>query len=204
MRLSQEKSVRRLRQPACGAMMKRRRVGAWWIKSRTHVGDAWICREMQMGNRVNVSRAVKRYRLLHDAESRKCGKMFICTDSLFSLPVLFERGLDSVLTVGHIVLMKSTVKNDPVLRFFKDAVIARLGPHLRQILLFGSRARGDATVDSDYDLLVVVDKVDAAVTQGLDAPLPGKRYWSTGLRSPRFLSRRRIGLVGSTVRYCLM
>jgi uncharacterized protein len=27
----------------------------------------------------------------------------------------------------------------------------------QQIILFGSRARGDATPDSDYDLLVVVD-----------------------------------------------
>jgi uncharacterized protein len=65
--------------------------------------------------------------------------------------------------------MKSTLQNDPVLRFFKEAVVARLGSHLRQILLFGSRARGDAAADSDYDLLVVVDKVDTTVTRGIDA-----------------------------------
>lgn len=58
----------------------RKQAVAWWIKSRTVVGDAWICRELQMGNRVNVSRAVKRYRQMCDAESRKYGKMFICTD----------------------------------------------------------------------------------------------------------------------------
>lgn len=45
----------------------------------------------------------------------------------------------------------------------------RLGQHLRQVLLFGSRARGDATVHSDYDLLVVVDQVDSAITKGIDA-----------------------------------
>ena len=28
-------------------------------------------------------------------------------------------------------------------------------PELRKVLLFGSRARGDATPDSDYDILVV-------------------------------------------------
>ncbi len=33
----------------------------------------------------------------------------------------------------------------------------RLGLHLRKLLLFGSRARGDAQDDSDYDMLVVVD-----------------------------------------------
>ncbi len=53
---------------------------AWWIKSQTVVGDAWICRELQMGHRVNVSRAVKRYRELPDTEARKIRKMFICTD----------------------------------------------------------------------------------------------------------------------------
>ncbi len=60
-------------------------------------------------------------------------------------------------------------KNDPILRFLKDALVGRLGGHLRQVLLFGSRARGDATDDSDYDLLVVVDKVDSSVTNGIDA-----------------------------------
>ena len=65
--------------------------------------------------------------------------------------------------------VKSTTQNDPVLRFFKYAVIDKLGHHLRQVLLFGSRARGDATAESDYDLLVVVDRVDSAVTNGIDA-----------------------------------
>lgn len=65
--------------------------------------------------------------------------------------------------------MKSTTQNDPVLRFVKNAVARRLGGHLRQVLLFGSRARGDATAESDYDLLVVVDQVDSDVTQGIDA-----------------------------------
>jgi predicted nucleotidyltransferase len=32
--------------------------------------------------------------------------------------------------------------------------------HPRQIILFGSHARGEATPDSDVDLLVVVDRVD--------------------------------------------
>ena len=45
----------------------------------------------------------------------------------------------------------------------------KLGGHLRQVLLFGSRARGDATATSDYDLLVIVDQVDSTVTNGIDA-----------------------------------
>ena len=70
---------------------------------------------------------------------------------------------------GLIAGMKSTLQNDPVLRFFKDAIVARLGHHLHQVTLFGSRARGDATEESDYDLLVVVDRIDSSVTKWIDA-----------------------------------
>jgi uncharacterized protein len=43
-----------------------------------------------------------------------------------------------------------------VLRF-RSALAARFGPRLREVVLFGSRARGEAHEDSDVDLLVVVD-----------------------------------------------
>ena len=73
-------------------------------------------------------------------------------------------------TISNIVsIMKTTIQNDPVLRFFKEAIMERLGNHLRQVMLFGSRARGDATDESDYDLLVVVDQIDASITKGIDA-----------------------------------
>lgn len=51
--------------------------------------------------------------------------------------------------------MKSGV--DPVVREFVAQLRQRLGDHVRRVLLFGSRARGDAREDSDYDMLVVVD-----------------------------------------------
>ena len=62
----------------------------------------------------------------------------------------------------------TTIQSDPVLRFFKDAVADTFGPRLRQVLLFGSRARGDATDESDYDLLVVLDEVDSTATNYID------------------------------------
>lgn len=64
--------------------------------------------------------------------------------------------------------MKATTRNDPVLRFFKSAVVYALGIRLREVLLFGSRARGDAAATADYDFLVVVDKIDPALVQTLD------------------------------------
>ena len=47
---------------------------------------------------------------------------------------------------------------DPVVQEFAATLRQRLGSHLRQLLLFGSHARGDAQDGSDYDMLVVVDQ----------------------------------------------
>lgn len=41
---------------------------------------------------------------------------------------------------------------------YAEEVRKRLGGHVRQVILFGSRARGDAVDGSDYDFLVVVDQ----------------------------------------------
>jgi predicted nucleotidyltransferase len=41
----------------------------------------------------------------------------------------------------------------------KDRILASAGERVRKIILFGSRARGDARADSDYDLLVVLDEI---------------------------------------------
>jgi uncharacterized protein len=57
-----------------------------------------------------------------------------------------------------------------------DAVIARFNP--QRVLLFGSRATGRATPDSDIDLLVIVDddappdrlSLTAGFAAGLDYP----------------------------------
>jgi predicted nucleotidyltransferase len=43
---------------------------------------------------------------------------------------------------------------DPVLARFRAAVVALYGDRLERIVLFGSRARGSARPDSDYDVVV--------------------------------------------------
>jgi predicted nucleotidyltransferase len=58
------------------------------------------------------------------------------------------------------------MKNKPdniLLDLFLQQMRQRLGDHLRQIILFGSRVRGDFDPDSDYDCLAVVDEVSPAV-----------------------------------------
>ena len=44
---------------------------------------------------------------------------------------------------------------DPVIATLLAELRASLGPAIREVWLFGSRARGDAQDGSDYDLLVV-------------------------------------------------
>jgi len=52
------------------------------------------------------------------------------------------------------VSKKTTLDQDPVLAEIVGRLVAEFSP--RQIILFGSRARGDASEGSDYDILVVV------------------------------------------------
>ncbi len=60
--------------------------------------------------------------------------------------------------------MKTSEQLDPLTRValerFKPILIARYGPHLRGLYLFGSRARADHRADSDADLAVVLDAAD--------------------------------------------
>ena len=52
-------------------------------------------------------------------------------------------------------------------REYAALVRAKLGDHVKQIVLFGSQARGDATEYSDYDFLVVVDTHPASVRDAI-------------------------------------
>lgn len=45
-----------------------------------------------------------------------------------------------------------------IAREFAALLRDRLGPRVKQVILFGSQARGDARDGSDYDVLVVVDE----------------------------------------------
>jgi predicted nucleotidyltransferase len=44
--------------------------------------------------------------------------------------------------------------DDPALKRFRDALDALYGDRIERVVLFGSRARGDAHQDSDYDIAV--------------------------------------------------
>lgn len=49
--------------------------------------------------------------------------------------------------------------DDPILRRFRAALNELYGDRLERVVLFGSRARGDAREDSDYDIAVFLTDV---------------------------------------------
>ncbi len=50
--------------------------------------------------------------------------------------------------------MTEKPQNDPVLKRFRAAVNEIYGDRVERVVLYGSRARGDAKPDSDYDVAV--------------------------------------------------
>jgi predicted nucleotidyltransferase len=52
----------------------------------------------------------------------------------------------------------SASTTDPVLQRFGESLRQRYGSRLERAVLFGSRARGDANPDSDYDVAVFLDQ----------------------------------------------
>ncbi len=76
----------------------------------------------------------------------------------------------------------------------KASVLEATGTRVRRIILFGSRARGDAQSDSDYDALVVLDKLapgeEARHPRG---PLPNDARVRSGGRTSRDGGGRVLG-----------
>jgi predicted nucleotidyltransferase len=54
----------------------------------------------------------------------------------------------------------SDVLTDPVLKQARAALVEMYGDRLDKVLLFGSRARGDAMPDSDYDFAVFLKSME--------------------------------------------
>lgn len=66
--------------------------------------------------------------------------------------------------------------NTPELTF--DVAVERIVSEIQpeQIILFGSRARGDARADSDYDVLVVANGESHELARRVSKVLRGRRF----------------------------
>jgi predicted nucleotidyltransferase len=98
---------------------------------------------------------------------------------------------------------------DTVALEFARLVRSRLGERVRKIILFGSRARGEARPDSDYDVVVIVDQrtpdlreaileieVDLMDRHGslVACLLRDERQWAASQRQPIGLNVAREGV----------
>jgi predicted nucleotidyltransferase len=63
--------------------------------------------------------------------------------------------------------MCSAVAIDPMLKRFREALADLYGPALDRVVLFGSRSRGDAREDSDYDVAVFLKDTGDNATSDL-------------------------------------
>lgn len=63
--------------------------------------------------------------------------------------------------------METGREPDHVAREFAERVRARLSGRVREVILFGSRARGESRADSDYDVVVVVDRRTPEVREAI-------------------------------------
>jgi uncharacterized protein len=74
--------------------------------------------------------------------------------------------------------MTTQTVDDPVLARFRAALDRRYGDRIERVVLFGSRARGEAREDSDYDVAVFlrgfadrwqeIDRIIPVVTDIID------------------------------------
>jgi hypothetical protein len=51
---------------------------------------------------------------------------------------------------------------------FRRRLPSDIAPHIKDMIMYGSRARGDADADSDLDLVALVDENSATLEQRLD------------------------------------
>ena len=59
-------------------------------------------------------------------------------------------------------------QTEVALRDFRERLRLRYGAHLKAVYLFGSRARGDFTPDSDADVAVFLDHISDPLQEQLD------------------------------------
>jgi uncharacterized protein len=60
--------------------------------------------------------------------------------------------LIKLLNFGTLRYVRRMASVDPILQKFRQALDHLYGERIERVVLFGSRARGDANADSDYDV----------------------------------------------------
>ena len=92
--------------------------------------------------------------------------------------------------------------NDPVLTRFRAALDAAYGGRVERVVLFGSRARGESPLDSDYDIAVFLKEITSfGIESAVIAEIESEILYDTGavinaLPLPAGTFEDRTGLMG--------
>lgn len=99
--------------------------------------------------------------------------------------------------------------SDPIIKELSEVLRKELGYKIKDIILFGSRARGDASSESDYDILVLIDKETREVADRIfnmaceigwkynvviTTFVHDKRYYEDKKYEPLFMNIRKEGV----------
>lgn len=98
---------------------------------------------------------------------------------------------------------------DSVIQQLATALRERFGTHMVKVILFGSRARGNYELDSDYDVLILLDQVTKETVDEIDeivwqigwnndalitAVVHDEATFETHVYEPLFINIRKEGL----------
>jgi uncharacterized protein len=99
--------------------------------------------------------------------------------------------------------MRYNHEDDPVLARIRTLIVETVAPE--KIILFGSRARGEISEDSDYDILVVKDQIENEreitrkinyrllrenIQQAVDVIAASKEKWDRYQRVPGYVYKK--------------
>lgn len=82
-------------------------------------------------------------------------------------------------------------KQDEALRHFVQQIREQLGNHLKQVIIFGSRARGEDVPGSDCDCLIIVDEVTKAIKDIVDEVAGEALYQHSAIFSAFLISEEK-------------
>jgi predicted nucleotidyltransferase len=102
-------------------------------------------------------------------------------------------------TVALPALPQLSAEDRALLQDLCDRIVKAVGDRIHAIKLFGSRARGDAQPDSDYDVLVVIEKDDFDLSEQIGS-IAYDVYWDDDFRrylSVKVMSRDHYAFLGS-------
>jgi predicted nucleotidyltransferase len=63
-----------------------------------------------------------------------------------------------MVTAKSMAINRITKKENDALQAFNQRLLTELGKQVQQVILFGSKARGDSALDSDIDVLILADE----------------------------------------------